>query len=49
MDDLQACAKAQGVTFQPADILLIRAGFTQKYYASSQAEKEVLPNNKENL
>ena len=31
MDDLQACAQKQGVAFRVGDILIIRAGFIQKY------------------
>ncbi|KAH8117642.1 putative cyclase-domain-containing protein [Phellopilus nigrolimitatus] len=40
--DLEACAKDQGVEFKQADILLIRMGFTKRYYESSQAEKDKL-------
>lgn len=38
--DIKACAAYQGTTFQPADILILRVGWTQRYYASSQAEKD---------
>ena len=31
VDDLQACAQKQGVAFRVGDILIIRAGFIQKY------------------
>lgn len=37
--DLEAVAKEEGVEFKQGDILLIRAGFTQRYYSSSQEEK----------
>jgi len=40
--ELEACAKKQGVTFRPADILLIRVGFIQKYYASDKDAKATL-------
>ncbi|OCB89636.1 hypothetical protein A7U60_g3112 [Sanghuangporus baumii] len=45
--EIEACARAQGVTFQKADILLLRVGFTKRYYESSQAEKEALANKPE--
>lgn len=31
VDDLNACAQKQGVAFREGDILVIRAGFIQKY------------------
>ncbi|EJD06154.1 uncharacterized protein FOMMEDRAFT_119688 [Fomitiporia mediterranea MF3/22] len=40
--DLEACARDEGVKFQQADILLIRAGFIKKYYESSQEDKDAL-------
>ncbi|KAN0075563.1 putative cyclase domain containing protein [Tylopilus felleus] len=40
--ELEACAKKQGVTFRPADILLIRVGFIQKYYATDDDAKATL-------
>jgi len=40
--ELLACAAAQGVTFQRGDILLIRVGFMQRWYAATQAERDVL-------
>lgn len=49
LDDIEACAKEQGVTFQPADILLLRVGFMQKYYASAQAERDALGSKPETL
>ena len=42
IQDLEACAKAQGVSFRTGDILLYRGGFTQKWYASTRAEREAL-------
>lgn len=38
--DIQACARWEGVDFQTGDILILRIGWTQRYYASSQEEKE---------
>jgi len=40
--DLQACAKLEGVEFRQGDILLLRVGFIQRYYNSSQEEKDRL-------
>ncbi|KAF7295847.1 hypothetical protein HMN09_01128000 [Mycena chlorophos] len=40
--ELEACAKAQGVSFRRGDILIIRAGFTRKYYESSQELRDSL-------
>ncbi|KAJ7753424.1 hypothetical protein DFH07DRAFT_1061520 [Mycena maculata] len=40
--ELEACAQAQGVKFQRGDILILRVGFTKKYYEASQAEREAL-------
>ncbi|KAF9239090.1 hypothetical protein BU15DRAFT_74780 [Melanogaster broomeanus] len=40
--ELEACAKKQGVVFRQADILLIRVGFIQKYYDSSNDAKAAL-------
>ena len=40
--DLQACAAAQGVEFRRGDILLIRGGFGQKWWATTRAERESL-------
>ena len=47
--ELEACARAEGVTFRQGDILLIRMGHTKRYYESSQAEKDALPTREENL
>ncbi|KAF1835949.1 hypothetical protein BDW02DRAFT_567553 [Decorospora gaudefroyi] len=38
-DDLCACAKAQGVSFQTGDILLVRTGFVPTYRALTPEEK----------
>lgn len=40
--DLEACAKKQGVTFKTGDILLFRAGFTQKWFSVTREEREAL-------
>ncbi|KAF8889810.1 putative cyclase-domain-containing protein [Infundibulicybe gibba] len=45
--ELEACAKKQGVTFRQGDILLLRVGFIQKYYESSQETRDALPNKPE--
>ncbi|TDL18943.1 hypothetical protein BD410DRAFT_792745 [Rickenella mellea] len=42
VEDLEACAKQQGVQFRRGDILLLRIGFIQKYYSSTQEEKDAL-------
>ena len=47
--DLEDCAKAQGVEFQQGDILLLRVGYMQRYYASTQEEKDTLPKKAESL
>ena len=47
--ELEACARAQGVTFKKADILLIRIGFIKKYMESSQEEKDALAGKEETL
>ena len=47
--DLLACAKAQGVTFRPADSLIIRAGFMQRYAGATQEERDGLCEKPETL
>lgn len=47
--EIEACAKAQGVTFQKADILILRVGFTKRYNESSQAEKDIIAGKPETL
>jgi kynurenine formamidase len=42
VNELEACAKAQGVKFQRGDILMLRVGFIKKYYEASQAERDAL-------
>lgn len=42
VEQLEACAKKQGIQFRQGDILIIRAGFTQKFYALSQTQKDEL-------
>ncbi|RPD71268.1 hypothetical protein L226DRAFT_574034 [Lentinus tigrinus ALCF2SS1-7] len=40
--DILECAKAQGVTFRPADILILRVGFMQRYNGATQEERDGL-------
>ncbi|EPQ26039.1 uncharacterized protein PFL1_06492 [Pseudozyma flocculosa PF-1] len=40
VDDLKETAKAQGVTFRKGDILLVRSGFTVRYYDSTPEERK---------
>jgi hypothetical protein len=47
--ELEACAKAQGVSFRTGDILFIRAGFMERWYASSMEERNALPSTCETL
>ncbi|TCD71669.1 hypothetical protein EIP91_005435 [Steccherinum ochraceum] len=42
LQDLLKCAEQQGVTFQQGDILLLRIGFTQRYYGASPEERDGL-------
>ncbi|KAJ7612090.1 putative cyclase-domain-containing protein [Roridomyces roridus] len=42
MQQLQDCAKAQGVKFRRGDILILRVGFIKKFYESSQEAKDAL-------
>ncbi|KAF7974251.1 hypothetical protein HWV62_35528 [Athelia sp. TMB] len=42
VEQLEACAKKQGIQFRQGDILILRVGFIQKYYALSQTEKDGL-------
>ena len=37
---LEDCARAQGVTFRRADILILRIGFIQKYNYSDKAARD---------
>lgn len=47
--DILACAKAQGVTFRPADILILRVGFMQRYNGATQEERDGLAGKEETL
>lgn len=42
VEQLEACAKKQGVQFRQGDILILRVGFIQKYYALHQTQKDEL-------
>ncbi len=47
--DILACAKAQGTTFRPADILILRVGFMQRYNGATQEERDGLAGKEETL
>ena len=47
--DLEACAKKQGITFRTGDILLLRVGFTQKWYSVTKQERDALSTRMETL
>lgn len=47
--ELEAVAKKQGVTFRQGDILLLRVGFTRKYYQVSTEARSALGDRKETL
>ena len=49
LKDLLECAKQQGLTFRHGDILLIRFGFTQRYYSASTEERDGLAGKPETL
>lgn len=40
--DVKACAAQQGVKFRHGDHLIIRMGFTQKYWNATMEEKAVI-------
>ena len=42
LQDLQACAEKEGVTFRQGDILVMRVGWMQKWYASSWEARNAL-------
>ncbi|KAF7359051.1 Serine/threonine protein kinase PRP4 [Mycena sanguinolenta] len=42
VNELEACAKAQGVQFRRGDILILRVGFIKKYYEAAQEERDAL-------
>ena len=48
-DELKACAEYEGIQFRQADILIIRGGFTRKYYESSQEDKDRIGSTPERL
>lgn len=41
LDDVRNCARAQGVRFRQGDVLLIRTGWTTRYYNSTDDERKV--------
>ena len=49
LEDILACAKKQGVTFQTADILILRVGFMLRYYGATQEERDGLAGKPETL
>ena len=49
LSDLLACAKAQGVEFKRADVLLIRAGFMLRYNGATVEERDSLQGKPEAL
>ena len=49
LSDLLACADAEGVEFREADILLVRAGFTERYNAATEEERDALLGRPETL
>ncbi|KAI0318851.1 hypothetical protein OF83DRAFT_890555 [Amylostereum chailletii] len=42
VEDLEACAREEGVGFRTGDVLLLRVGFIRKFYEASQEAKESL-------
>ncbi|KAF7298292.1 Serine/threonine protein kinase PRP4 [Mycena kentingensis (nom. inval.)] len=40
--ELEACAQAQQVEFRRGDFLILRVGFTRRYYAATQEERDGL-------
>lgn len=49
VSDLEACAKKQGITFKQGDILILRVGFMQRYFASTQEERDALAGKAETM
>jgi hypothetical protein len=47
--DIKACAAYQGTTFSHGDHLIVRIGFMQRYYSSTQEEKAGLSGGNETL
>lgn len=42
LQDIEACAQKEGVTFRQGDILILRVGWMQKWYAATQEERDAL-------
>lgn len=49
VEQLEACAKKQGVQFRQGDILILRVGFIQKFSALGRAQKDELSAKPETL
>lgn len=49
LQDILGCAKKQDVTFRQGDILLLRVGFIQKYYITTQEDRDSLAKKPETL
>ena len=47
--DIVKCAEVQGITFRQGDILLLRAGFMQRFYGATQEERDGLSDKPETL
>lgn len=47
--DLEACAQKEGVEFCRGDILVLRVGFLQKWYAATRDERDSLHKKPETL
>jgi hypothetical protein len=47
--ELEACAQKQGVTFREGDVLLIRAGFMQKFNSVNNEARAALGSKEETL
>ncbi|KAJ3553134.1 hypothetical protein NM688_g3777 [Phlebia brevispora] len=45
--DLEACAKKEGITFRQGDILVLRIGWLEKWYAASWDVRNALANKQE--
>ncbi|CAO1632741.1 unnamed protein product [Parajaminaea phylloscopi] len=41
LEDVKRCARAQGVRFRQGDVLLIRTGWTTRYYHSTPEERKI--------
>ncbi|KAG6814739.1 hypothetical protein H0H93_012425 [Arthromyces matolae] len=49
VSELEECAASQGVRFRTGDILILRVGFIEKYYNSTQEERDALAGRAETL